>query len=90
LLDAALRADPAQLPALVGVDLGRQGYAIVKVSKVLPRTPVADTVSKQERNQYAQWTANAESLAYYAALKERFKVQIKVPAPTSSIPPEVQ
>ena len=88
LLDAALRADPTKLPATVGVDLGRQGYAIVKVNKVLPRTPVADDVAKQERNQYAQWTANAESQAYYAVLKERFKVQIKVPAPTSSVPPE--
>jgi peptidyl-prolyl cis-trans isomerase D len=88
LLDAALRADPGKLPATVGVDLGRQGYAIVKVNKVLPRTPVAADVAKQERNQYAQWTANAESQAYYAALKERFKVQIKVPTPTSSVPAE--
>ncbi|WP_294771544.1 peptidylprolyl isomerase [uncultured Rhodoferax sp.] len=90
LLDAALRADPAKLPAMVGVDLGRQGYAIVKVSKVLPRTPVADSAAQQERNQYAQWTANAESLAYYAALKERFKVQIKVPAPAGVVPSEAQ
>ena len=87
---AALRADPTKLPATVGVDLGRQGYAIVKVNKVLPRTPVADDVAKQERNQYAQWTANAESQAYYASLKERFKAQIKVPAPTSSVPPEAR
>jgi len=90
LLDAAMRADPAKLPATVGVDLGRQGYAIVKVNKVLPRTPVAEDVARQERNQYAQWSANAESLAYYAALKERFKVKIKVPAPASSASIEAQ
>ncbi|TAH12018.1 MAG: peptidyl-prolyl cis-trans isomerase [Curvibacter sp.] len=90
LLDAAMRADPAQLPATVGVDLGRQGYAIVKVNKVLPRTPVAEDIARQERNQYAQWSANAESLAYYAALKERFKVKIKVPAPASSALNEAQ
>lgn len=81
LLDAALRADPAKLPALVGVDLGAQGYAVVKVNKVLPRNPVNDAVAKQERNQYAQWMANAESQAYYQTLKDRFKVQIKVPTP---------
>ncbi len=87
-LDAALRADPAKLPALVGVDLGAQGYAVVKVSKVLPRNPVNDAVAKQERNQYAQWMANAESQAYYLTLKDRFKVQIKVPTParTGSAP----
>ncbi|MBX9818724.1 MAG: SurA N-terminal domain-containing protein [Burkholderiaceae bacterium] len=90
LLDAALRADAAKLPAMVGVDLGPQGYAVVKVNKVLPRTPVSDDVAQQERNQYAQWSANAESLAYYAALKERFKVQIKVPVPTSSAASEAK
>lgn len=88
LLDAALRADPTKLPVTVGVDLGRQGYAIVKVSKVLPRNPVGDDVAMRERNQFAQWTASAESQAYYAALKERFKVQIKVAAPASSVSPE--
>ena len=83
-LDAALRADPAKLPAFVGVDLGAQGYAVVKVSKVLPRNPVTDAVAKQERNQYAQWMANAESQAYYLTLKDRFKVQIKVPTPAGA------
>src|SRR5690606_6092070 len=34
-LDAALRADASQLPAVAGVDLGAQGYAIVRVTKVL-------------------------------------------------------
>lgn len=88
LLDAALHADPTKLPVTVGVDLGRQGYAIVKVNKALPRNPVGDDVAMRERNQFAQWTASAESQAYYAALKERFKVQIKVAAPASSVSPE--
>lgn len=32
-IDAALRADAAKLPALVGVDLGAQGYAVVRVTR---------------------------------------------------------
>jgi peptidyl-prolyl cis-trans isomerase D len=36
-IDAALRADASTLPAFAGVDLGSQGYAIVKVEKVVPR-----------------------------------------------------
>lgn len=83
-LDAALRADPAKLPQLVGVSLGNEGYAIVNVTKVLPRKPAPEGVAEQERKQYAQWLASAESLAYYASLKERFKVQIKVPEPKNS------
>ena len=41
-------------------------------------------MAKQERQQYGQWWASAENLAYYNLLKERFKVQIKVPKPTGT------
>ena len=80
-VDAALRADAAALPALVGVDLGTQGYVIVKVLKVLPRDASLDVAAKQERSQYAQWWTAAESLAYYSVLKDRFKTEIKVAKP---------
>ena len=80
-VEAALRADPA---ALVGVDLGEQGYAVVKVNKVLPRETPAPEVAKQEIQQYGQWWASAENLAYYELLKERFKVQVKVPKPSGT------
>jgi peptidyl-prolyl cis-trans isomerase D len=83
-VEAALRADPAALPALVGVDLGEQGYAVVKVNKVLPRETPAPEVATQEIQQYGQWWATAENLAYYELLKERFKVQVRVPKPTGT------
>ena len=80
-LDAALRTDAAALPALVGIDLAAQGYAIVKVLKVLPRAASLETVAKQERDQYTKFWTSAESLAYYNVLKERFKTEIKVAKP---------
>ena len=82
LIDAALRADAANLPALEGIDLGAQGYVVVKVLKVLPREVSAQDALKQERTQYAQWWTSAENLAYYNVLKERFKAEIKVAKPT--------
>jgi len=81
--DAAMRADPAQLPAWVGVDLGSQGYAVVRVNKVLERTVPAEAAAKQERAQYAQWMAKAEGQAYFETLKEQYKVQIKVKRPAA-------
>lgn len=81
LLSAVLRADTQTLPAWVGVDLGAQGYAVARVNKVLARTAPAEATAKQERAQYAQWVATAENQAYYQLLKDRFKVQIKVPHP---------
>ncbi|ABE44978.1 SurA N-terminal domain-containing protein [Polaromonas sp. JS666] len=82
-IDAALRVDASALPVFAGVDLGAQGYAIVKVAKVMPRDARPDAAAKQERNQYAQWWTSAENLAYYNGLKERFKAEILVAKPAS-------
>ncbi|MBA2673118.1 SurA N-terminal domain-containing protein [Ramlibacter sp.] len=83
-VEAVLRADPAALPAWVGVDLGAQGYAVAKVGKVLPRTAPPADQAKQEMDQYGRAWASAESMAYYELLKERFKVQMKVPKPAET------
>ena len=81
ILAAALRADAAALPAIVGIDLGPQGYAIVKVLKVLPRVQSSEATSKQELNEFSKWWTSAENLAYYNVLKDRFKTEIKVVRP---------
>ena len=78
-LNAALQADPQALPALVGVDLGAQGYAVVKVNRILSRSAPDAAAAQQARAQYAQVWANAENQAYYSILKERFKAKILAP-----------
>jgi peptidyl-prolyl cis-trans isomerase D len=78
LIEAALRATTQSLPAWVGVDLGTSGYAVLKVEKVLPRDTGNVSDLARERDQYAQWWASAEGLAYYRLLKEKFKAEIKV------------
>ena len=83
-VDVALRADLSTLPAtpvFAGVDLGAQGYAIVKVNKVVASEAPAEAVTKQGREQYAQAWVSAESLAYYNTLKDRFKAEILVSRP---------
>jgi peptidyl-prolyl cis-trans isomerase D len=80
-LTAALRADSAKLPAWEGIDLGAQGYAVVRVNRVVARDEAAQAALRQSREQYAQWWTGAESQAYYALLKETMKVEILVPIP---------
>ncbi len=80
-LAAVLRADTAALPAWAGVDLGVQGYSVIKVSKVQPRTAPSAEVAAQELSQYDRWWSSAEGVAYYDALKKRLKVEIKVAKP---------
>lgn len=81
LLNAVLRADPAALPQMRGVDLGDQGYAIVQVEKALPRENSDENQTRGARGQYAQWWSTAEGLAYYKWLQQRLKAEIKVPKP---------
>ena len=79
---AALSADPKSLPSWVGVPIGEEGYAVVKVEKVLPRETREGQALQQEVQQYSQWWAAAEGQAYYETLKERFKTRILVSEPT--------
>lgn len=88
LIDAVLRADAAKLPQWLGVDLGAEGYAVVKLLTIKP--PAADAPQLTALlPRYAQAWGAAEGQAYYAALKNRFKVKIEeaaVAAATASAP----
>ena len=78
-IDAVLRADSSKLPVVTGVDLGPQGYVVLRVSKVIPReVPAGGDAPLQA--QYTQAWAAAESLAYQEALKKRFKAEVKTAA----------
>ncbi len=87
-VDAALRVDASKLPGFIGVDLGAAGYVLVRVNKVLASTAVTIVEGKEvkgvtpdDRKQYVQAWSNAESVAYYNMLKERYKAEIKAPKP---------
>jgi peptidyl-prolyl cis-trans isomerase D len=82
LIEAALRADATKLPAIVGVDLGTQGYAVLRVNKVLERDTKGANISQDRQQLSALWT-NAEALAYYENLKTRFKAEITVAKPVA-------
>jgi len=75
LLDAVLKAPTAALPAVVGVPLGGEGYAVARITKVSGRDPIAADPAKAQ-TQYAQVWADAEAAAYYSALKARYKVSV--------------
>jgi len=81
LVDAALRADPAAMPVLVGVDLGAQGFALVRVNKVVAREEPNAQQQAQSREQFARLLGSAEASAYLSHLKSQFKVEIKVKKP---------
>lgn len=85
LVNAALRADPAKLPALLGVELGAEGYAVVRVNRIVPREPLPAAQASQVRQQFAQLRNQAEVQAYLAALRKALNAEILV-APAKSTP----
>jgi len=83
-VDAVLRADPARLPTLLGVDLGPMGYALVRVNKLVERDQLNAQQQEQSRQQFARLLGNAEANAYLTHLRSQFKAEILVPKPKSS------
>ncbi len=81
LVEAALRADPAHMPVLTGVDLGTEGYAVVRVNKIVPRPEMSTQQAEQSRQQFARLWGQAESQAYLASLKAQFKVEMLAEKP---------
>ncbi len=80
LMDAIMRTDAGTLPAFTGVDLGANGYAVVRIDAVrAPEMPAA--MKAQWGPQLTQAFAAAESQLYYEALKKRLDVQMKVAKP---------
>ncbi|WP_287383344.1 peptidyl-prolyl cis-trans isomerase, partial [Ralstonia sp.] len=74
LVDAILGADPSKLPLLTGVDLGEQGYVLLRVTRLLERQKLPDEDLQWQR-QYAQIWGAAEARAYEEALQRRYKVK---------------
>lgn len=85
-VDAALRADPKQLPAVIGVDLGEAGYVALRVTKIDGRETLPGGDGELQR-QYTQAWAAAETQAYLEALKKRFKAEVKPAAAAAASAP---
>lgn len=80
-VNAALQAKTDVLPSWSGVSLGDEGYAVVKLEKVLPSEKRNAQIARQALLQYVQLFASAEGAAYYELLKKKFDVQFKVDRP---------
>jgi peptidyl-prolyl cis-trans isomerase D len=80
-IDAIFKIDPAKLPAYVGIDLGKDGYAIYRLNSVTtPPTPDAQRLAGAQQ-QLSQMVGQADVQAYTASLRARSDVKIyKMPS----------
>lgn len=82
-LDAALRLPEKQLPAWQVVDLGDEGFALIKVNKVLPLQIVPEE-EKATQTQFTNYWAKAEAEAYLKALQREYKTKVLKPQVTDA------
>ncbi|CAG2146443.1 Peptidyl-prolyl cis-trans isomerase D [Cupriavidus campinensis] len=85
-VEAIMRADATKLPAVVGVDLGADGYAIYRIAKVSSPTTANPGQRDAEAQQLAQLAGQTELAAYYESLKARAKVKILRPITATDVP----
>jgi peptidyl-prolyl cis-trans isomerase D len=78
-IEAVLRADLSKGPAVVGIDLGSDGFMVARVTKRIERD-AKDPDNERAKSYVAQQITAAESAAYYEALKRRYKVKLDTPA----------
>lgn len=77
MLKAALAASAsANVAAWTGADLGGDGYAVVRVNRVLEREEPSAAQAEQERAQMSQMQAQAEALAYKQFLRKKTKAEV--------------
>ena len=84
-MNAIMKANPAKLPAYVGVDLGGMGYRIFKINKVTEEAG-DDAAMKAEQQQVNEFLAAQEMAAYLGVIKKRAKAEILAPVATAKSP----
>lgn len=86
-VDAIMRADATKLPSVVGVDLGADGYAIYRISKVSTPAQANAAQRQADAQQLSQLAGQTELAAYYEALKAQAKVKILHPVKSEDLAP---
>lgn len=78
-LEAVMRADTSKLPAVLGVDLGVNGYAVIRITKVEQGAKPEPARRQADLVQLEQAAGQAQFDAYYQSLKARSDVKIIKP-----------
>ncbi|MDR1849548.1 MAG: SurA N-terminal domain-containing protein [Zoogloeaceae bacterium] len=74
-LKAILKVKTDKLPAYAGVALPGQGYALYRINKA-DTPPVEPELARALARQVEQFIAQNETMAYLAALRQRYKVKV--------------
>jgi peptidyl-prolyl cis-trans isomerase D len=75
-LASAFRMDPARLPAYAGVEDGKGGFTLVRVTRIVEADNIAPERRKAITDALREMTGQEGMLAYVASLKQKAGIQI--------------
>jgi peptidyl-prolyl cis-trans isomerase D len=75
-LAAVFRADTAKLPAYTGLGVGQKGYAIFKISEIIPASGIDAQKLAESQFGLARQEARADFQDFLAGLRARTKVEV--------------
>jgi peptidyl-prolyl cis-trans isomerase D len=75
-LASAYRVDPAKLPAYAGVEDGRGGFTLVRVTRIAEADKIAPERQKAIAEGLREMLGQEEMLAYVSSLKQKAGIQI--------------
>ena len=75
-LAAAFRADAAKLPAYAGVDDGRGGFALIRVTRIVEADRIAPERQKAIAEGLREMVGQESMVAYVASLKQKAGIEI--------------
>ncbi|MFY9316620.1 MAG: SurA N-terminal domain-containing protein [Burkholderiales bacterium] len=76
-LRKVMAADASKLPAYAGVERGEEGYALYRVSRVIPAEARSAAQVAEGRARYDQQAGVEQLDAYLASLRARAKIEVK-------------
>ena len=76
-LRKAMMADVSKLPAYAGVERGDEGYALYRISKVIPAPAPSKEDAAKARERYEREAGAAQLDAYLFSLRARAKIEIR-------------
>lgn len=71
-----MSADVAKLPAYTGIERGEDGYALYRITRLVPAEPAAAPQAAELQARFDQRAGAAQLDAYVSSLRARAKVQV--------------
>jgi len=72
-----MAVDVARLPAYAGTERGEEGYALIRIAKVIPAEPPAGPQAAEMQARFDRQAGAAQLDAYLASLRAKAKVEIR-------------